>query len=81
VLGHLDPGALTLASLAVLVPHLEEHGKGLIEQALGKSKREVQRLVAEFLVPAPNSDRATLEPGGLLIGDSPQPNQSRVKMT
>jgi len=62
VLGHLESGALTLSSLAVVVPHLEEHGKGLIEQALGKSKREVQRLVAEFLVPAPNSDRATLEP-------------------
>jgi len=62
VLGHLESGALTLSSLAVVVPHLEEHGKGLIEQALGKSKREVQRLVAELLVPAPNSDPATLEP-------------------
>jgi len=62
VLGHLESGALTLSSLAVVVPHLEEHGKGLIEQALGKSKREVQRLVAELLVPAPNCDPATLEP-------------------
>jgi len=62
VLGHLESGALTLSSLAVVVPHLEAHGKGLIEQALGKSKREVQRLVAECLVPAPNSDPATLEP-------------------
>jgi len=33
VLGHLESGALTLSSLAILVPHLEEHGKGLIEQA------------------------------------------------
>jgi len=62
VLGHLESGALTLSSLAVLVPHLEEHGPELIEQALGKSKREVQRLVAELLVPAPNSNPATLEP-------------------
>jgi len=62
VLGHLESGALTLSSLAVLVPHLEAHGTGLIEKALGKSRREVQRLVAELLVPAPNSDPATLEP-------------------
>jgi len=62
VLGHLESGALTLSSLAILVPHLEEHGKGLIDQAVGKSKREVQRLVAELLVPAPNSNPATLEP-------------------
>ncbi len=62
VLGHLESGALTLSSLAVVVPHLEEHGKELIEQALGKSKREVQRLVAERLVPAPNSIPAKREP-------------------
>jgi len=62
VLGHLESGALTLSSLTVLVPHLEEHGAELIEEALGKSKREVQRLVAERLVPAPNSSPARLEP-------------------
>jgi len=62
VLGHMESGALTLSSLAVLVPHLDEHGPGLIEQALGKSKRDVQRLVAERLVPAPNFIPATLEP-------------------
>jgi len=62
VLCHLESGALTLSSLAVVVPHLEEHGPGLIAQALGKSKRKVQRLVAELLVPAPNSVPARLEP-------------------
>jgi len=69
VLGHLESGALTLSSLAVLVPHLEEHGPELFEQALGKSKREVQRLVAERLVPAPNSRPAKLEPvaGGRVL--------------
>ena len=43
---HLESGELTLSSVGVLAPHVErEDGAELIEEARGKSRREVERLV------------------------------------
>jgi len=72
-LEHLAAGRLTLSSLVVLAPHLDAHGAELADAACGKSKREVQRLVAEWrgmdsqLDPDPV--RAVLEPvaGGVRL--------------
>ena len=47
VLQLLDPGLLNLASLRLLAPHLTtENHEGLLAAASGKSKREVQALLA-----------------------------------
>ncbi len=48
IVHHLANGDLTLASVFVLAPHLEgDAGSGLIAEACGKSRREVERQMAE----------------------------------
>jgi hypothetical protein len=54
VLAHLSEGALNLSTLRLLAPHLTtENHRGLLGRASGRSKREVEALVARL---APQSD-------------------------
>src|SRR5262245_21152211 len=45
ILDRLADGSLTLTTLRMVAPHIHEHDKQLLDDAAGKSKREVQELV------------------------------------
>ena len=57
IVGHLESGQLSLSSVLVLAPHLDQTASAeLVSGACGKSRREVERLVAE-LFPETNRPR------------------------
>jgi hypothetical protein len=53
ILDRLANGSLTLTTLRTLAPHLGEDNKQLLDDAAGKSKRQVQELVAARLPEQP----------------------------
>jgi 5-methylcytosine-specific restriction endonuclease McrA len=54
IVDHLASGELTLASVFVLAPHVEgDAGTALVAEACGKSRREVERQIAERFSEAP----------------------------
>src|SRR5262249_49605935 len=79
ILDHLAAGVLTLTSVRLLGPHLTlENHRAVLERALGRSRREIETLIAHL---SPQRDRpssirklpsAAAAPGALTTGaDNP----------
>jgi hypothetical protein len=56
ILGHLADGTINLSNLCLIAPRLEEYPQ-LLERIFGKTKREVEELVAAFGGPREIPDR------------------------
>ena len=63
IVDHLSTGALTLASVFVLAPHLDsDAGPALVAEACGKSRREVERQMAERFPKTPRRGDVRMKP-------------------
>ncbi len=63
IVDHLASGALTLASVFVLAPYLEgDAGPALVAEACGKSRREVERQMAERFPGTPRGGETRTKP-------------------
>ncbi len=63
IVDHLASGELTLSSVFVLAPHVEdEAGAELVDEACGKSRREVERQMAERFPQPPREEKVRTTP-------------------